>query len=53
MLLQLVYCRPRANMLGQHLHFVRGMGGFGHPIATFDGIVELFVHRQLRVWSPP
>lgn len=52
MLLSFLQSRPRVNMCRQHLHFIRSMGRFGHPIATFDGIVELFVHRQFRVGSP-
>lgn len=42
----------QGNVCRQHLHFIRSMGGLGHPIATFDGIVELFIHRQFRVGSP-
>lgn len=52
MLLSFVQGRPRGKAQRQHLHFIGGMGRLGHPIATFDGVVELFVHGQFGVWSP-
>lgn len=30
-------------------HFIRGVGGFGHPVASLQSAVEQLIHGQIRV----
>lgn len=31
------------------LHFIRGVGWFGHAVASLQGAVEQLIHGQIRV----